>query len=79
MQALLARLRARLIDDLRSCWRLATVRLHLAVLGFAALYELAPALPPEIQAMLPTHLRPGVLGLYALLGLAARLVKQNAK
>jgi hypothetical protein len=72
------RVRAHLIDDLRCAWRYWSVRLHLAVLAFAGLYELAPALPPEVQAMLPEHLRPGVLGAYALAGLLARLMKQKA-
>jgi hypothetical protein len=77
MRALLARFRAHIVDDWNRCLRLFTVQLHLVALAYLALYQLAPAFPPEIAAMLPSPFRTTVIGGYSLLGIALRLIAQK--
>lgn len=71
-------LRARLIDDWHRAWRFASVRLQLAAIAFLALYELVPAIPQEISTLIPQAWRGPLLGLYAVLGIAARLVRKKS-
>jgi hypothetical protein len=70
-------LRARLIDDLSRAWRLASVQLHLIMLAGVALYEMVPAIPNELAALTPDRWRPIALGLYAVLGIAARVFRKK--
>jgi hypothetical protein len=77
MRALLARIRAHLVDDWNRCLRLFTVQLHLFALGYLALYEIAPAFPPEVANMLPSPFRAPVIGGYSMLGIAFRLIAQK--
>lgn len=67
-----------LVDDWRCLARWWSVRLHALALLWVALYELAPVLPPEVTAMVPSPLRPQVIGAYSVLGILARLVAQRA-
>lgn len=71
-------LRDRLIDDCGRWWKFASVQIHLIMLGGVALYELVPAIPNEIAALIPDRWRPLALGFYALLGIAARVFRKKA-
>lgn len=64
-----------IVPDWREAWRWSSVRLHAAVLGLVALYEIMPSLNPQIAALLPTHWRPWGYGIYAIIGLLLRLTK----
>lgn len=66
---------ARLVDGWRDAWRWSSMRLHAFMLLWSAVYALAPALPPEIAAVIPSPFRPWALAGYALLGLAARVTQ----
>ena len=67
-----------LVDDWRQALKWSSVRLHAAVLVLVAIYEIAPTLDPSIAAMFPAHIRPSVIGIYAILGLLLRVTKLKA-
>lgn len=77
IEALAEAIKARLIDDWKRCLRLWSVRIHAAALAFLAIYELVPAVPAEVQALIPSQYRAPLIGLYALAGIAARIIKQK--
>lgn len=79
MQALLARLRARLVDDWRSAWRWWSTWMHVAGTAAAGLLLLTPSMPAEVQALVPVQYRALAIGAWAVAGLLARLVKQNGR
>jgi hypothetical protein len=71
-------LKSRLIDDWQRAWRFASVRLQVAAIAFLALYELVPAVPQEISALIPSAWRGPLLGCYAVLGIVARLMRKKS-
>lgn len=71
-------LRARLIDDWTRAWKFASVQIHLLLLLGVALYEAVPAIPNELAVLIPERLRPVALGLYAAIGILARVVRKKA-
>jgi hypothetical protein len=64
-----------LVDDIRQAWRWSSVRLHAAMVLIAGMYEIMPALNPQIAAMLPAAQQAKAIGAYALIGLALRVTK----
>lgn len=74
---MLERVKRRLVDDWRQAWRWWSVQLHLAGTVLASLLLLVPQMPAEMQALLPPRLRLVLVGVWAVAGLAARLVKQG--
>jgi hypothetical protein len=70
-------LRKRLIDDWHRALGLASVQIHLGAIAFLAIYEMVPAVPAEVQALIPSRYRVLIVGGYAVLGIAARLVRQG--
>lgn len=85
MNALLARLRARVIDHWRMGWRLWSVRLHALAVAVAALFAAAPstvleawaALPPELKAEIPPHFARWIPVVLGVAGILARFVRQK--
>jgi phage tail protein X len=67
-----------LIDDWTRAWKFASVQIHLLLLLGVALYEAVPAIPNELAVLIPERLRPLALGLYAALGILARVVRKKA-
>lgn len=79
MNDLIARLKARLIDDCARWYRLWTVQLHSFMLLWIGLFEIAPAFPKEIAALLPSPFQGPVVAAYSALGIILRLVAQRIK
>jgi hypothetical protein len=75
MNAILTKLKTHLVADWHEALKWSSVRLHLIVLALAALYEVMPALDPNIAAMLPGGLPAKATGAYAIVGLILRLTK----
>jgi hypothetical protein len=71
-------IRKRLVDDWRQAWRWSTVRFHALMLLLAGVYEIMPALSPQIAAMLPAAHQAKAIGVYALIGLLLRLTKMKS-
>jgi hypothetical protein len=64
-----------LVDDIRQAWRWSSVRLNAAVVLLCGLFQVMPALDPQIAHMLPEPVRSPAIGIYALLNLGFRLTK----
>ena len=77
LAGLFDRIAARLEDDWRSAWRWWSVQMHVVGTLVAALLIMVPSMPPELQQLLPTPARAGLVAVWAMAGLAARLVKQR--
>jgi hypothetical protein len=65
----------RLADDISNAWRWSSIRLNAAVATLCLVFQIMPALDPQIANMLPTALRSPAIGIYALLNLTLRLTK----
>lgn len=72
---MLDRIKSTLVADWREALKWSSVRLHLAVLFLAAVYEAMPVLEPSIANMLPGSLPAKAIGAYALIGLILRVTK----
>lgn len=70
-------LRARLIDRCKEAWRLWSVWMHVASTTLIGVLLMAPAMPAEIQGMVPQPYRAILIGAWAIAGIAARLLKQG--
>lgn len=68
-------LTARLVDDWHKALTWSSVRLHLAVIGLNMMFAAMPELDPAIAGMLPKAFQSPVIGVYAALALALRLLK----
>jgi hypothetical protein len=71
-------MKIRLVPDWSKALRWWSVQLHLAATGFLAVYALVPSVPPEIAAIIPPAYRAPLLALWAVLGLAARVIEQRS-
>ena len=67
----------KLADDIRSLARKWSVQLHGLMIVIASLYEIMPALDPAIAKMLPADQQMKAIGIYALVGLLVRIIKQK--
>jgi len=74
---MLERIRARLVDDVKRAWHWWSIQLHALMALWLALYEIAPALPKDVAALLPSPLQGPVIGVYAALGIVLRLIAQK--
>jgi uncharacterized membrane-anchored protein len=70
-------LKARLVDDWHRGWRWLSVQLNAFALLWMGLYALAPVLPPELVAVLPSPYRGPVMASYAVLGIFFRFIAQR--
>jgi hypothetical protein len=70
-------LRQHLIDDCRRWWTLWSLRMHLATTAAIGLLTLVPGLPAEVQAVIPAPYRALIVGIWAVAGFAARVIKQK--
>ena len=74
--------RARLIDDLRHCWRFTSVWLSASgaslMAALAAFPGLWAAMPAEVRELLPARAQAVVPALFFVAILAARVTKQKA-
>jgi hypothetical protein len=68
---------AYLAPEWRWFWRLMSVQIHFAAAGYLAVYEIMPALDPSIAKLLPTPFQAPAIGIYAVLGIVARLIAQK--
>ena len=74
---ILDNIRARLVDDCTRWWKLLSIQVHLAAVGYLALYEIMPSLDDSIAKLLPTPFQSAAFGIYAVLGIASRLIAQK--
>lgn len=72
-------IRDRLIDDWNQAWRFWSVRMQALGALLTTLMVMVPAMPPEIQALVPVKYRVIALGLWAAASIASRLIKQQPK
>lgn len=68
-----------LIDDWRQAWRLWSVRMNAVGAALGAALAMIPAMPPEVQAMIPLRYRVIAVGLWAVASMAARLLRQKPR
>lgn len=74
---LLDAIKARLIDECRRWWKLWSVRWNALGALLMPLLILVPALPNEVQGLMPLKARAVAAGLYCLIGIALRLTAQK--
>lgn len=72
-------LKARLVDDWRNAWRWWSVRWNALGTVLLPLLTAVPAMPAEVQAMLPLKARALAAGLYMLVGIAFRVTQQKRR
>jgi hypothetical protein len=74
------RLREQLVDDARQAWRWWSVRwAALGAIMLPLLQVLPPALPPELQALLPPSVRAITTGLWCIGFLILRVAAQGRR
>jgi len=64
-----------LVPDWQQAWRWASVRVHALMVLLAGVYDLMPALNPQIAAMLPAPQQVQAIGAYAIVGILVRLAR----
>lgn len=69
---------AHLVPEWRRFWTLLSVQIHLAAGLYVAVYAMMPSLDPSIARLLPTPFQAPAIGLYAVLGIVARLIAQKS-
>jgi hypothetical protein len=69
----------RLIEDWRSAWRFWSIRMQLAGTMISGLLVMVPAMPAEIQELVPLKYRVVAIGLWAVASIGARLIKQKPR
>lgn len=69
--------KSRLVDDWRSAWKWASMWLHVIGTTVLGLFVLIPAMPKELQALIPAQWQAAVVAVWFIAGIAARLVKQR--
>lgn len=69
----------RLVGGWRSAWKWWSVQMHLVASSVLMLAQLAPVMPAELQQVIPQPWGAIATALWTLLGLYARLVKQNGQ
>jgi hypothetical protein len=79
MTRIVERVRARLVDNWTSAWRWWSNWMHVVGTTLAGLLLLVPAMPLEVQAMVPLRYRVLAIGVWTLAGFAARLVRQGGQ
>lgn len=70
-------LTTRLVEDWREAWRWWSVQMHLLASMVLMAVQLVPAMPGELQAIIPQPWGAVVTALWTLLGLYARVAKQR--
>lgn len=72
-------LTTRLVPDWRSSWRWWSVQLHAAATLCLTVLQVAPVLPPQVQALIPQPWGMIITAAWAVLGVAVRVVAQRPK
>jgi hypothetical protein len=72
-------LKSKLVDDWRDARRWWSVRINAIGMVILPLLVMVPALPTEIQAMMPPTYRAIAVALWCAASIAARMIKQKDK
>lgn len=65
------------VDGWRCSWKWLSLQMHVIACLLLGVVEAAPVLPPDVQKMIPQPWAGIVLGLWAVLGVIARLKRQG--
>lgn len=74
---MMERIRALLVDDLRSTWKLWSVWFHTASTLVIGALLLTPSMPDQVQALIPAPYRAAAIAVWWLGGYFLRAAKQS--